>query len=241
MGARQIFDFLSEEVESAAVAILSDRFVYCQLSGDRGPRCPTSKILKSSKPGATPCWTNWPPLAISAGLPRAALPQVRQAGLPLRGCGRPRPRAELVAHPRRRRQDGDADHSAARGGTHQGPTRGLQAVPRARPGVDRGQRGLVRGETAPGACGVGRRGQKGGFAAGLGAEIGAEIERLIGPGTARGLDFEALETADRRAVLSLAANAVAARLNADRSDATGSRPPCDCGGQARHAGRHARP
>ena len=46
-----------------------------------------------------------------------------------------------------------------------------------------------------------------------------------------------VETAARRLALALMGHAVAGRLNADRSDFAGAYAPCDCGGQARYAGR----
>ncbi len=90
---------------------------------------------------------------------------------------------------------------------------------------------------AVGESGGGPGGQKGGFAETVAAELGAEVERLIGAGAADGVDFEAVETAARRLALEVMGKAVAARLDADRSDATGARRPCECGGQARYAGR----
>ena len=66
----------------------------------------------------------------------------------------------------------------------------------------------------------------------------AEVARLIGPGAAEAVDFEAVETCLRRQALQLAARAVERRLNADRSDACAATRPCSCGRQARCAGRH---
>ena len=51
------------------------------------------------------------------------------------------------------------------------------------------------------------------------------------------LDFEAVETAARRAALRVAARAIEARLNADVSDHAGPLQPCACGKEARYAGR----
>ena len=90
---------------------------------------------------------------------------------------------------------------------------------------------------ADGRAGRGRSREKGGFAATVAAEIGGEVERLIGAGIADGVDFEAVETAARRLALAVVGRAVAARLNADRSDAAGARLPCACGACARYAGR----
>ena len=49
-----------------------------------------------------------------------------------------------------------------------------------------------------------------------------------------------VETAARRLALEVAGRLVAARLNADRSDAKGARLPCPCGASARYAGRRAK-
>ena len=46
-----------------------------------------------------------------------------------------------------------------------------------------------------------------------------------------------VETAARRLALSIMGQAVAGRLNADQSDFAGPHVPCECGGQARYAGR----
>lgn len=93
----------------------------------------------------------------------------------------------------------------------------------------------------PGAAGCvaagGPDGQKGGFAETVAAETGGEVDRLIGAGAADGIDFEAVETAARRLALEAAGRAVAARLDADGSDAAGARLPCACGAHARYAGR----
>jgi len=97
----------------------------------------------------------------------------------------------------------------------------------------------------PGAPGRARRhprggGQKGGFKAGFDAAVVAEIEALVGPGALEGLDFEAIEIGARRRALGVAARAVEGRLNADRSDHQGPAIACDCGRQARYAGRRPR-
>ena len=62
----------------------------------------------------------------------------------------------------------------------------------------------------------------------------------MGAGPAHGIDFEAVETAARRLALEVMGKAVAARLDADLSDAAGARLPCACGAQARYAGRRPR-
>lgn len=72
------------------------------------------------------------------------------------------------------------------------------------------------------------------------AEITAEIEELIGPNAADGIDFEAIETAIRREALQIAARAIEKRLNNDLSDYTGPTLPCECGAEARYAGRHTK-
>lgn len=51
------------------------------------------------------------------------------------------------------------------------------------------------------------------------------------------MDFEAVETAARREALAIAARAVEERINADESDHTGPSRPCECGENARYAGR----
>ncbi|MFV2065026.1 MAG: ISKra4 family transposase [Chloroflexota bacterium] len=63
------------------------------------------------------------------------------------------------------------------------------------------------------------------------------MDALVGPGAADGLDFEAIELAARGRALSVAARAVERRLDADRSDHIGPAIACDCGRQARYAGR----
>ena len=83
-------------------------------------------------------------------------------------------------------------------------------------------------------------GQKGGFKAGFDAAVVAEIEALVGPGALEGLDFEAIEIGARRGALGVAARAVERCLNADRSDHQGPTIACDCGRQARYAGRRPR-
>ena len=69
----------------------------------------------------------------------------------------------------------------------------------------------------------------------VGREIEAEAARLIGAGVVD--DFQAIETEARRVALQIMGQAVAHRLNADRSDDRGPRLPCACGGEARFAGR----
>lgn len=62
----------------------------------------------------------------------------------------------------------------------------------------------------------------------------------MGAGSGDSLDFEALETCLRRRALEFGAQLVAQRLNQDHSDQVGPRQTCDCGGEARYAGRLAK-
>ena len=75
-----------------------------------------------------------------------------------------------------------------------------------------------------------------GCASKFGGEIIQEIESLIAPGAANGLDFEAVETATRRLILAFAARLVEQRLNADHSDCQGRTQPCECGKEADYSG-----
>ena len=68
--------------------------------------------------------------------------------------------------------------------------------------------------------------------------IEAEIARLVAPGAAHQLDFEAFETHLRRKALQLAARAIERHLNADLSDHAGPVAACACGQLARYAGRY---
>jgi hypothetical protein len=81
-------------------------------------------------------------------------------------------------------------------------------------------------------------GRKKGLQEAFEAEVGAEVEALIGEGAASDIDFEALETATRREALKVAARAIERRLNADTSDHAGPMLPCACGGPAPYGGRH---
>ena len=63
------------------------------------------------------------------------------------------------------------------------------------------------------------------------------MTRLVGDGVFDGIDFEAIEWAARDLALGIVGRAVAGRLNADRSDEQGPCLLCDCGGEARFAGR----
>ena len=67
--------------------------------------------------------------------------------------------------------------------------------------------------------------------------VGAELEALWPRAGSDAVDFESLETEARRLALRIMGQAVAARLNADHSDARGCRLPCGCGSEARYAGR----
>jgi hypothetical protein len=83
-------------------------------------------------------------------------------------------------------------------------------------------------------------GQKRGLQASFQAEVQQEIERLIGSCAAQEIDFEAWETAARSCALRLAARALEAHLNADRSDYSGTRRDCCCGAQARYVDRRSK-
>ena len=74
----------------------------------------------------------------------------------------------------------------------------------------------------------------------LAAEILYDIEALFERQNLDSLDLEALESAVRRQVLSLAARAVEQRLNEDRSDGDKTHRACGCGQMARYAGRRAK-
>ena len=82
---------------------------------------------------------------------------------------------------------------------------------------------------------AGRAGEKGGLETTLTAEVSAEAERLIGEGALD--DFQAFETEARRVALQLMGQALARKLNADHCDEQGSHLPCECGTEARLAGR----
>ena len=84
---------------------------------------------------------------------------------------------------------------------------------------------------------TGAAGKKGGLATLFTAETRAEVERLIGVGPLADIDFEAVETAAKRAALQIMGQAIAQSLNADPSDDQGSHKPCDCGQSARYRGR----
>jgi hypothetical protein len=66
------------------------------------------------------------------------------------------------------------------------------------------------------------------------------VDALLGSGASDGIDFEASETAMRRQVLGLAARAIEQRLNADTSDHAGPSLSCNCGQDARYAGRRTK-
>lgn len=74
----------------------------------------------------------------------------------------------------------------------------------------------------------------------LDAAVVQEVEGLLGRQAAVELDFEALEMAVRRKVMWVAARAVEHHLNADTSDHTSPSLPCECGRQARYAGRRGK-
>lgn len=81
---------------------------------------------------------------------------------------------------------------------------------------------------------------KKGLQTALEAEIAQEVAALLGPETVAELDFEALEVALRQQALRLAARAIEQRLNADTTDEAGPRVRCDCGKEARYAGRRVK-
>jgi hypothetical protein len=78
------------------------------------------------------------------------------------------------------------------------------------------------------------------LAAQLALDVAAEVDALLGSGASDGIDFEASETAMRRQVLGLAARAIEQRLNADTSDHAGPSLSCNCGQDARYAGRRTK-
>ena len=98
------------------------------------------------------------------------------------------------------------------------------------------------------ARGIGKKGAPGAaFEARLATALDAEAERLLGDGVLDGIGFERLERACRRVALEAMGRALAARLNADRSDERGPRLACPRrdepghgDGLARHAGRRAK-
>lgn len=85
-----------------------------------------------------------------------------------------------------------------------------------------------------------RGGQKRGLQASFESAVRQEIEHLIGRPAAQQIDFEAWETAARSCALRLAARALEAHLNADRSDYSGARRDCSCGAQARYVDRRSK-
>ena len=66
------------------------------------------------------------------------------------------------------------------------------------------------------------------------------MESLLGRQTAQDLDLEALEMAVRQRVLSLAGSFLERWLNHDTSDYAGPHRACNCGEEARYAGRRAK-
>src|SRR5229473_6410072 len=86
----------------------------------------------------------------------------------------------------------------------------------------------------------GRGGRKKGLQTELKTDIVQEIEALLGRQSIQNLDFEAVEIAARRQALRLAARALEQRLNADRSDHTGTELCCGCGASAQYHGRHGK-
>jgi hypothetical protein len=81
-------------------------------------------------------------------------------------------------------------------------------------------------------------GRKKGLQATLEAELARQTEALLGAETLA--DFEAVEIALRRRVMTVAARLLAQRLNGDRSDHKTAGHACRCGGLARYAGRRSK-
>jgi hypothetical protein len=81
-------------------------------------------------------------------------------------------------------------------------------------------------------------GRKKGLQGAFEADILAEIEAFVGPGSVDDLGFEAIELGARQQALTMAARVIQRQLNADRSDFNGLALPCPgCGEAARYAGR----
>ena len=112
---------------------------------------------------------------------RAFFRQMRQAGMSLRGRGRPGPRSRLGHLPPCRRQDGEPGHSRRRGRGDAGAGRRASALPSAREGSDRGQRGAL-----PGASGSAHRDRKKPLRAVIGAACARQA--VAGIGTLAGRD-----------------------------------------------------
>ena len=190
------------------------------------PRRPARRVRRDRRPARR--------------LARRDAPQVRQADLPLRAGRRPGP-PRLGAGPPGRRQDGDAGDSARGAGGDAHADRRAQAVQGVVAASGGGERGAVPGaaQGRPGrGAGRPKRGLRDTLTEAFAADIAAEIDALVGPGVADGIDLETLETAVRRQALGLAAQLVERRLNADRGDRTGPSLPCGgCGGRAVYAGR----
>lgn len=74
----------------------------------------------------------------------------------------------------------------------------------------------------------------------MAVDLVQEVESFLGRQAVEELDLEALEIAVRQQALRLAGEAVAQRLNADRSDEEGTSILCECGEEARFAGRRTK-
>lgn len=74
----------------------------------------------------------------------------------------------------------------------------------------------------------------------MAVDLVQEVESFLGRQAVEELDLEALEIAVRQQALRLAGQAVAQRLNADRSDEEGTSILCECGEEARFAGRRTK-
>ena len=203
--------------------------VSMETPGDTTSRAVRPQAETSQSPGPT-CQPRRP----AARHSDPALPQVRQAHLPLCRRRRSWTWTELVPDLDRRGQDADPRHPLRGCRGDPGANCGIPARPVSHPRAVRGQHPDVRRATR---CREGR--PKKHLVAAVEPEVGREIEaeaaRLIGAGVVD--DFQAIETEARRVALQIMGQAVAHRLNADRSDDRGPRLPCACGGEARFAGR----
>ena len=173
-------------------------------------------------------------------LPGPPVHEMRQPQLPLPPQGRARARPLFHTGPQCRWKAHFALGAGRGGHRDASPSRRVPALPAPVRRADRGERAIVR---CPAGSRHRRRGgaKKKACAQQFAPAIEAEIARLVVPGAADQLDFEALEFHVRRQALQLAARAVARRLNEDRSDHTGPTRACPrCGQQARYAGRRAK-
>ena len=129
-------------------------------------------------------------------------------------------------------QDADPRHLPIRGREDAGSNRGMPAFAAVGRGIDRSQRRSVSrsdGTERSRRRGGGREKKKA-CAEEFARAIEAEVERLVGPGSADTLDLEALETGLRRRMLEFGAQLAAQRINEDHTDQAGPRLACACGG-----------